>query len=128
MHIGEVTFSSNFCFVETVSRFKQRFEIQELSLDIETGTETFDSWVLISRLAWRLLKFESWYQDWNWDYQILSLDIETGIETFEITVLISRLVLRLKKTRGDPCDRDSCESHCSSLVLTIWIVSKYQAS
>ena len=43
LHIGEVTFSSNFCFAETVSRFEQRLEIQELSLDIETGIETFDS-------------------------------------------------------------------------------------
>ena len=102
MHIAEVTFSSNFCFVETVSRFEQRLEIQELSLDIQTGIETFDSWVLILSLESRLLKFESWYRDWNWDYQILSLDIETGIKTFEITVLISRLVLRLKKQRGIP--------------------------
>ena len=76
----------------------------------ETGIETFDSWVLISRLESRLLKFESWYRDWNWDYQILSLDIETGIETFEITVLISRLVSRQKKRRGSLWSRLSRES------------------
>ena len=41
LHIGGVTFSSKFCFAETVSRFGQRLKIQELSLDIETGIETF---------------------------------------------------------------------------------------
>ena len=40
---GEVTFSNNFCFVEIVLRFEQRLDIQELSLDIETGIDTFDS-------------------------------------------------------------------------------------
>ena len=43
MQIGEVTFSSNFCFVEVVLRFEQGLDIQELSLDIETGIDTFDS-------------------------------------------------------------------------------------
>jgi hypothetical protein len=43
LHIDGVTFSSNFCFAEAVSRFEQWFEIQELSVDIETGIETFDS-------------------------------------------------------------------------------------
>ena len=85
---------------EPVSRLGQRLEIQELSLDIKTKVETFDSWVLISRLESRLLKFESLYWDWNRDSEILSLDIETGVETFEITVLISRLISRLKKQGG----------------------------
>ena len=67
---------------------------------METKIETFHSWVLILRLESRLLKFESWYRDWNRDSEILSLDIETGIETFEITVLISRLVSRLRKQGG----------------------------
>ena len=71
-----------------MSRFGQRLLNQESSLDIKTEIETFHSWVLISRLESRLLKFESWYRDWNKDSEILSLDIETGIET--------------KKQRGTP--------------------------
>ena len=41
------------------SRFGQRLEIEELSLDIKTKVKTFDSCVLISRLESRLLKSES---------------------------------------------------------------------
>ena len=47
-------------------------------------------------------EFEYWYGDWNWDFQILSLVIETGNATFKITVLILRLVMRLKKQGGIP--------------------------
>ena len=79
------------------------------SLDIETGIETFDNLVLISRLVLRLLelqswyrdwyqhlkKMQSWYRDWYWDFQGSSLDIETGIETFRFGVLILRRVSRL---------------------------------
>ena len=72
------------------------------SLDIETGIETFENLVLISRLVLRLLELQSWYQDWYRDFKNCSLDIETGIKT--------------QKTGGNHCDRDSCESHCSSLV------------
>ena len=43
LNIDGVAFVSTFCFAEPVSRFGQRLEIQELSLDIETGIETFDS-------------------------------------------------------------------------------------
>ena len=110
LHIGGATFSSNFGFAETVSRFKKMLEIQELGLHIETGIETFDSWVLISRLESRRLKVESWYQGRNQDSQIMSLDIKTGIETFVILTL--RLVLRLTK-QGNPCAQDSYKSHCT---------------
>ena len=85
---------------------------------------TFQAWFLISRL----LKFEFWYWDWNWDFWHFCLDIETGIKTFKSWVLVLRLKSRHlisqswyldwyrgSRNRGDPCDRDSCESHCSSL-------------
>ena len=81
-------------------------ENQDQSLTVRTGIETFKSWFLISRQESRLLKLESWYWDWNQEYQILSLDIKTGIKTFKIIVSISRLVSRLKIGR-DPCDQDS---------------------
>ena len=52
-----------------------------LSFDIETGIKTFESWVLQSRLELRLSDFESWYQDWNWDFKDHNLKIKTGIKT-----------------------------------------------
>ena len=109
LHIGGVTFSSNFCFAETVSRFGQRWKIQTLGLDIKTGFKTLDSWVFISRLESIFLKFEAVYWDWNRDSQILSLVIETEINTFEIRTLVSKLVSRLQKN-------SHCKSHCWSLV------------
>ena len=81
-----------------------RLQSRLLIVDIKTGIETFAIWILLSRLELRLLNLESWYRDWNRDFWDQGLDIETGIET--------------QKTGEDPCDRDSCESHCSSLVMT----------
>ena len=49
---------------------------------------------LILRSRSRLLKNQSWYQDWYWDFQDCSLDINTGIKTFRIAVLQLRLVLK----------------------------------
>ena len=98
-----VRLNLKFWFAEPVSRFGQRLEIQDLSLDIENKkNKPFDSWVLISRLELRLSNLESWYRDWNRDFWDHGGDIETGIET--------------QKTGGDPCDRDSCETTCSSLI------------
>ena len=45
----------------------------------------------------------------------MSLDIETTIETFDISLDIETGI-ETKKTGGDPCDRDSHETTCTSLV------------
>ena len=56
-------------------------DIQDCSLDIKTGIETFKIAVLILRLVSRLSELQSWYRAWYQDFRDCSLDIETGIET-----------------------------------------------
>ena len=85
--------------------FYQDWDFWKISLDIETGIETFRIAVLISRLVLRLSGLQSWYQDWYWDFQDCSPEIETGIKTFQnvsykLPVLISRVVLRLKDSQS----------------------------
>ena len=54
---------------ETSFYYRDRdWDFWKPSLDIETGIETFDNLVLISRLVSRLLELQSWYRDWYWDY------------------------------------------------------------
>ena len=59
LQIGEFVFSSILCFAEPVSRFGQRLEIQESSLDIKTKIETCHSRVMLLRLESRLWTFKS---------------------------------------------------------------------
>ena len=72
-----------------------RSRLVKISLDIETGIETFRIAVMILRPVLRLSGLQSWYRDWYRDFQDCSLDIETGIKTLRIAVLISWLVSRL---------------------------------
>ena len=47
------------------------WDFWKVCLDIKIGIENFEIWVLISRSELRILKFESWYRDWNWESQIV---------------------------------------------------------
>ena len=81
---------------------------------------------MISRLELRLSDLESWYGDWNQDYQIFSLDIETEIKTLSITVSISRLVSRLKNFNGSLWSRLSQESPLTPELHGYWPVLNCQ--
>ena len=57
-------------------------------------------WIAVSilRMASKFSGLQSWYIDWNWDFQDCSLDIETGIKTAYISIIYQDWYQDFKKT------------------------------